>query len=68
MADRQKYPRVPDELVALVRDVVERRGVRAGARALGISHTTVAAILGGLAVQSGTIAILREAQRRREAA
>lgn len=56
---------VPPELEQLVRDCVERRGVNGAARALGISRTTVTSVLARLQVTSGTLALLREAARRR---
>lgn len=56
---------VPQDLEALVRDCVERRGVNGASRALGISRTTVTSILARLQVTAGTLAILREAARRR---
>jgi hypothetical protein len=56
---------VPDDLVALVRDAMERRGPRGAARVLGISKPTVIAICAGLPVMPGTLALLWAAERRR---
>jgi hypothetical protein len=61
-------PRVPPELVEMLRDCVQRRGANGAAKLYGISRQTVAGVLGGLPVTNGTIAILRLAFQRREAA
>ena len=59
---------VPPELIAMVRDCVSRRGRRGASRVLGLSVTTLAAVLAGFPVMPGTLALLREAARRKEAA
>lgn len=68
MTARQPYPPVPPELRDLVRDVVERRGMHGASSVLGISRSTIAAILAELGVSHGTIAILRLAAQRRDVA
>lgn len=59
---------VPPDLVDLVRDVVSRRGLRGAANVLGLSRATLTAVMAGLPAMAGTVAILRLAQQRREAA
>jgi len=55
---------VPEELVALVRDCVKRRGLRGASNVLGLSRATLTAVLVGMPTMAGTIAILRLAQQR----
>jgi hypothetical protein len=52
----------------MVAEIVSRRGPRGASAVLGISRHTLAQILAGMGVQGGTIAVLREAARRREQA
>ena len=68
MAASNPTPPAPPELVAMVRDVVVRRGARGAASTLGISRWAIAAVLAGLPVSRGTVSLLRDAQRRKEAA
>jgi hypothetical protein len=56
----------PPELQELVRECVARRGVPGAVRALGVSRGVLLAIAAGAPVLSGSLALLREAQRRRE--
>jgi hypothetical protein len=73
MADNSRHhgPRtrpVPQELVDMVRDCLGRRGPKAAADALGVSRFVVLAVAAGTEVTPGSLALLREALRRKEAA
>lgn len=65
MAHDPRTREVPPELVALVRDCVQRRGRQGAARALGIHSATLTSIMAGLPVMPGTLSLLRDAARRR---
>lgn len=66
MSDPRCRP-VPPELVALVRDCLQRRGRQGAARAIGISASTLTSIVAGLDAMPGTIALLQQYARRRQA-
>lgn len=68
MVARHCVTDVPSELVDMVRDCVERRGPTGASKALGLSRTALLSALAGVGVSKGTLAILREAKARREAA
>ena len=61
-----RYRAVPQQLRILAVSLLEERGIRGGARELGIGRTAFVGICAGLHVQPGTLALVREAIKRRE--
>lgn len=59
---------VPEDIRAMVADCVSRRGPTGASRALGVSRSVVLTVCAGEGVLPGTLALLREALIRREAA
>jgi hypothetical protein len=59
---------VPPEIVAKVCEIINCHGVNAAAHLLGISRATALSIAAGQPAMAGTLALLREALQRREAA
>jgi hypothetical protein len=54
---------LPDPIREWLRALVERDGIPAAGRALGLADATIARAAGGLVVQSGTIALIEAAYR-----
>lgn len=59
---------IDPQIIAWLRDSVERTSVRTVARALDMSDATVMRILAGLDVQAGTAALIGAAYSKREPA
>lgn len=67
MAPVHRDPRtrpVPPETRALAQRLLQERGPKRAAAALGISRTALLSICAGSPVVPGTLALLREAQTR----
>lgn len=56
---------LPTDHLAYLRDITERRGLRAAGRILGLPRDTLARCIATGACMPGTAALLREALRRR---
>ncbi len=59
-------PTVSTTLSSRVRAIIERAGLAAAARELGVAREALARVAGGLRVRRGTIALIEQALERAE--